>query len=94
MQQAGVTPAEVDWWIPHQANIRIIEAVRKQLKFSSHKTLTTLEQFGNSSAATIPVTLDYFRRQTGSRKIESGQRILMTSAAAGMTSAAVLMEIA
>lgn len=90
--KANIAIDEIDWWIPHQANIRIIESVRRGLRIDKTKTLTTLAAFGNSSAATIPVTLDHFMTQPES-PFRSGDRILMTAAAAGMTSAAVLLQL-
>ncbi len=88
---AGYTMEDIDWWIPHQANLRIIESSRRMLKIEMHKTLTTIEKYGNSSSATIPITLDEFLRSGTS--IKPGDLVLMTAAGAGMTSSAVLVRI-
>ena len=88
---AGLTETDIDWWIPHQANTRIIDATRRILKIREDKTLLTLPQFGNSSAATIPVTLDYYLREDP--KLNAGDKVLLTAAAAGMTSAAALVTL-
>ena len=93
LRTAGLTIKDIDWWIPHQANLRIIETAGRGMKVDPAKTLTTLADFGNSSAATIPVTLDHFMHSAGEKRISSGDRILMTAAAAGMTSAGVLLEL-
>jgi 3-oxoacyl-[acyl-carrier-protein] synthase-3 len=87
---AGLEIKQVDWWIPHQANMRIIEATGRVLGISPDKTLTTLQDFGNSSAATIPITLDRFLHSDHGPRIREGDKVLFTAAAAGMTSAAVL----
>ena len=91
IQDAGFDVDAIDWWIPHQANSRIIEACRRQLKIPQQKTLSTLARYGNSSAATIPLTLDYFLREPNC-KIRAGDLVLLTCAAAGATSAAVLLR--
>ena len=88
---SGLEKQEVDWWIPHQANTRIIEATRRILKIEEDRTLLTLPQFGNSSAATIPVTLHHYLENAP--KIRPGDKVLLTAAAAGMTSAAALIVI-
>lgn len=90
IDDSGLAIRDIDWWIPHQANTRIIEATRRILKIDHKNTLLTLAEFGNSSAATIPVTLDYFFDRG---QIRPGDRVLMTTAAAGMTSAAAIVEI-
>lgn len=93
LKKANLSIDEIDWWIPHQANLRIIEACGRILKIDRERTLTTVEKFGNSSAATIPVTLDYFASESEHKKIGAGDRILMTAAAAGATSAAIVLRI-
>ncbi len=89
--QAGLAVPDVDWWIAHQANLRIIEASRRLLQIAPEKTLVTVDQIGNSSAATIPVTLDQYLRIDP--RIQPGNLVLLTAAAAGMTSSAVLMKM-
>ena len=88
--EAGKKIGEVDFWIPHQANLRIIESVRERLGIPSHKTGVTIDRFANSSAATIPIALDYF---ISLGKIQKGELILMTAAAAGLTSGACLIRL-
>ncbi len=91
LRQASLSTHQIDWWIPHQANIRIIQSAGRMLNIPAEQTLTTVQQFGNSSAATIPVTLDKAIRLD--RKIKPGDLVLLTAAAAGMTSAAALFRV-
>jgi len=81
---------EVDWFIPHSANLRIIEPICEKLNFSIHKTLYSLVKFGNTSAATIPLSLDLGIRE---RKIKNGDRVLMYGFGAGLVHAGQLMNI-
>ncbi|MCF7919961.1 MAG: ketoacyl-ACP synthase III [Candidatus Cloacimonetes bacterium] len=80
----------IDWVIPHQANMRIIEALGKKLKLDISKIIVNIEKYGNTSAATIPVALDESMR---SGKIRHGDIVLMTSFGAGMTSGSLLVRI-
>ncbi|RME16210.1 MAG: ketoacyl-ACP synthase III [Bdellovibrio sp.] len=81
--------SDIDWIIPHQANTRIIEAVAKSLKAPLEKFIITIEDMGNTSAATIPVSFDMAIRDG---RIQRGQNILMTAFGAGLTSGSVLMR--
>lgn len=91
LQQQGLTASDVAWWIPHQANLRIIEATRRILKIDREKTLVTADQFGNSSAASIPVTLDWSVKHK--QHFKAGEIVLFTAAGAGMTSAASVLKM-
>ena len=93
LKKAQMSVDEIDWWIPHQANLRIIESCGRMLKMDRDRTLTTLQDLGNSSAATIPVTLDNYASDSDQKKIGAGDTILMTAAAAGATSAAVVVRM-
>lgn len=62
---AGLSMSDVDWWIPHQANRRIIEAAGHKIGMPLAKTLFTIGEWGNSSAATIPLTLAHYWRRAG-----------------------------
>ena len=81
---------DLDYWIPHQANLRIIESVRKNLNLKPEQTGVTIDQFANSSAATIPIALDFFLEQG---RLEKGNLVLLTAAAAGLTSGAALIRL-
>ena len=93
IEKAKLSITDIDWWIPHQANMRIIEACGRILGIEPERTLTTVQELGNSSSATIPVTLDKFAGCGEQQKIGAGDTVLMTAAAAGATSAAVVLQM-
>lgn len=82
MQSNGVTPEDLDWFIPHQANLRIMEVVAKRLEIPPEKVIVTVHKYGNTSAASIPTALDEGVR---SGKIRRGDLILVDSFGAGFT---------
>lgn len=86
---AGVSSSEIDWLIPHQANIRIIESTSKKLGLASDKVVVTVDQHGNTSAASIPLALDAAVRDG---RIRRGQRIMLEGVGGGFTWGAVLLE--
>lgn len=81
--------ADLDWFVPHQANRRIIEAVAQRLDIPMHKVLINVDRFGNTSAATIPTALDEGIRNGQIRK---GQTVLLDSFGAGLTYGSILMR--
>ncbi len=86
---AGIAPAEVDWYLPHQANIRIIDASLRKFKIGKEKVLVNISEYGNMSATSISVLLDeYARRGT----FKEGDKLLFVAFGAGLTSGAVLLE--
>ena len=89
LEKTGFKVDDVDWFIPHQANLRIIEAGVGRLGIPMDKVVITIDKFGNSSAASIPVSLNEIYQKG---KIEKGDKILMVSFGAGMTSGAMLLE--
>ncbi len=76
----GLTMDDVDWFIPHQANMRIIEAVAQRAGVDSKKVLVNIEHYGNTSAASIPLCLDEYKD-----KIKKGDRLILTAFGAGFT---------
>lgn len=80
---------ELDWFVPHQANLRIIEAVAKRLKLPMEKVLINVDKFGNTSSATIPSALDEAVRDG---RVKNGQTILLDAFGAGLTYGAVLLR--
>lgn len=80
LERNGMTMADVDWFIPHQANLRIIEAVAGRAGVDSSKVLVNIEHYGNSSAASIPLCLDEYKA-----KIKKGDKIILTAFGAGFT---------
>lgn len=84
-----MSPEEIDWIIPHQANKRIIEAVAGQFNFPMERMIVYLQETGNTSAASIPLAFDW-AVQNG--KIKRGQTILLTAFGAGLTSGSILLR--
>lgn len=90
LARAGVSPNDIDHFVPHQANARIIEAVRRDLNVSDGAVCRSLEAFGNSSAATIPFTMSILSR---TRVFQVGDRVLLCAAGAGMNGGAVVVGL-
>ena len=86
---ANIPPADIDWLIPHQANIRIIEATAKKMKLGMDKVIVTVDRHGNTSAASIPLALDAAVRDG---RIQTGQKIMLDGVGGGFTWGAVLLE--
>jgi len=90
LRKAGVDKSELDWLIPHQANIRIIQATAKRLDLPMEKVIQTVQDHGNTSAASVPMALDVGIRDGRVRK---GQLILMEAFGGGFTWGSVLMRL-
>ena len=88
LNRAGVTFDQVALLVPHQANIRIIQAVAKQLELPDEKVFTNIEKYGNTSAASIAISLDEVIR---SGRIKRGDKLLLASFGSGLTWGAVLI---
>lgn len=80
MAKAGVTIDDIDWFVPHQANLRIIEAVGSRLGIDENKVLVNIEKYGNTSAASIPLCLDEYKD-----RLKKGDKIVLTAFGAGFT---------
>lgn len=89
LKQTKIEPAEIDWLIPHQANLRIIESVAKKFGFPMEKVIVEIEKMGNNSSATIPVCLDKAVRDG---RVKRGQNVLLTAFGGGITSGSLLMR--
>jgi 3-oxoacyl-[acyl-carrier-protein] synthase III len=89
LAKAGKTHADIDWLIPHQANIRIMQSTAKKLKLSMDKVIVTVDQHGNTSAASIPLALDASVR---SGKIQKGDTLMLEGVGGGFTWGAVLLD--
>ena len=85
----GVTKAELDWLIPHQANIRIIQATAKKLGMSMERVVCTVERHANTSAASVPLALDEAIRDG---RIRAGHHVLLEGVGGGFTWGAVLLR--
>ena len=84
---AGMTLADVDWLIPHQANVRILEATARKLELPPEKLVVTVDHHGNTSAASVPLALDEWVR---AGRIRPGHRVLMEGVGGGFTWGATL----
>jgi len=84
---SGLSKTDIDWLIPHQANIRIIQATAKKLGLSMEKVVLTVDRHANTSAASIPLALDEAVRDG---RIHPGQNLLMEAIGGGFTWGAVL----
>ncbi|WP_428828054.1 beta-ketoacyl-ACP synthase III [Azonexus sp. IMCC34842] len=88
-QSAGIQTGDVDWLIPHQANIRIIDATGKKLGVDRSKVIVTVDRHGNTSAASVPLALDEAVRDG---RIQRGQKVLLEGVGGGFTWGAALLE--
>jgi 3-oxoacyl-[acyl-carrier-protein] synthase III len=87
---AGVPLADVDWWIPHQANVRILTATARKLGISVDRVVMSVDRHGNTSAASIPLALDEAVR---AGKVRQGQRLVLEGVGGGFTWGAILLNL-
>lgn len=90
LEKAGKTDADIDWLIPHQANIRIMQSTARKLKLPMDKVIVTVDQHGNTSAASIPLALDHGVRNG---QVQPGQTVLLEGVGGGFTWGAVLLNM-
>jgi 3-oxoacyl-[acyl-carrier-protein] synthase-3 len=89
LKKAERTEADIDWLIPHQANIRIMQSTAKRLKLPVDKLIVTVERHGNTSAASIPLALDDAVR---GGKVKKGETLMLEGVGGGFTWGAVLLD--
>ena len=90
LTKAGVHESEIDWLIPHQANIRIIQSTAKKLKLPMDKVVLTVQDHGNTSAASIPLALD---KAVRAGQVKSQQTLMLEGVGGGFTWGAVLLKL-
>lgn len=90
LAKAGKVAADIDWLIPHQANIRIMQSTARKLKVAMDKVIVTVDQHGNTSAASIPLALDAAVRDG---RIKPGQTLLLEGVGGGFTWGSVLLKL-
>jgi 3-oxoacyl-[acyl-carrier-protein] synthase III len=90
LAKAGKTESDIDWLIPHQANIRIMLGTAKKLKLGEDKVIVTVAEHGNTSAASIPLAMDAAVR---SGKIKKGETVMLEGVGGGFTWGAVLLSM-
>ncbi|MFN9391135.1 MAG: 3-oxoacyl-[acyl-carrier-protein] synthase III C-terminal domain-containing protein, partial [Betaproteobacteria bacterium] len=89
MQEAGLYQGDVDWLIPQQANVRIIEAAARRLGLPIERVIVTVDHHGNTSAASVPLALDEAVRDG---RVRPGQHVLLEGVGGGFTWGAVLLR--
>lgn len=89
LEKNGIKIEEIDWIVPHQANVRIIESAAKLLKTEESRFFVNLSAYGNTSSASIGLALDELNR---SGRLKRGQKLILVGFGGGMTSGAVLIE--
>jgi 3-oxoacyl-[acyl-carrier-protein] synthase-3 len=89
LEKAGREDTDIDWLIPHQANIRIMQGTAKKLKLPMDKLVVTVDEHGNTSAASIPLALDHAVRQG---RIRRGDTLMLEGVGGGFTWGAVLLD--
>jgi len=89
LEQCGMTVQDIDWFIPHSANLRIIESICERTGIPMEKTLYSLEYFGNTSAASIPLALDLGIREG---KVKAGDTLLLYGFGGGLTHCGLIVQ--
>ncbi|HET7359871.1 MAG TPA: beta-ketoacyl-ACP synthase III [Rhodanobacteraceae bacterium] len=89
LRAADMQESQIDWLIPHQANLRIIEATAKRLNMSMDRVIVTVDKHANTSSASVPLALDYAVR---SGKVQRGQHLLLEAFGGGFTWASALLR--
>jgi 3-oxoacyl-[acyl-carrier-protein] synthase-3 len=89
LEAAKMHESDVDWLIPHQANLRIIEATARRLKLSMDRVVVTVDRHGNTSSGSVPLALDEAVR---SGRIQRGQNVLLEAFGGGFTWASALLK--
>jgi 3-oxoacyl-[acyl-carrier-protein] synthase-3 len=90
LEAAGRQPSDIDWLVPHQANIRIMQGTAKRLKLPLDRVIATVAEHGNTSAASVPLAFDHAVR---SGRIQPGNTVLLEGVGGGFTWGAVLLEL-
>ncbi len=89
LEKAGRTDSDIDWLIPHQANIRIMQSTARKLKLPLDKLVVTVDEHGNTSAASVPLALDHAVR---AGKVQRGDTVMLEGVGGGFTWGAVLLD--
>lgn len=90
LEKAGMSTADVDWLVPHQANLRIMQSSAKKLSIPTEKVIVTVNEHGNTSGASIPLAIDAGIR---AGDIKAGQNILMVAIGGGLTWGAIVAKM-
>lgn len=90
LAQCGLSADDIDWLIPHQANLRILEATARRLGVDQSRLIVTVDRHGNTSAASVPLALDVAVRDG---RIKSGHKVMLQGVGGGFTWGATLVEM-
>ena len=90
LEKEGRTEEDIDWLVPHQANIRIMQGTAKKLKLPMNKVVVTVDEHGNTSAASIPLALDSAVR---AGRVKAGDTVMLEGVGGGFTWGAVLLDL-
>jgi 3-oxoacyl-[acyl-carrier-protein] synthase-3 len=85
----GLAVSDIDWLIPHQANVRILQATGRRLGLPAEKVVVTVDRHANTSAASVPLALDVAMRDG---RIQEGHRVMLQGVGGGFTWGAVLVQ--
>ena len=89
LEKAGRSTASLDWLIPHQANIRIMQGTAKKLRLPPERLIATVDEHGNTSAASVPLALDVAVRDG---RVKRGDTVMLEGVGGGFTWGAVLLD--
>ncbi|MEM7666234.1 MAG: beta-ketoacyl-ACP synthase III [Pseudomonadota bacterium] len=90
IEEAGLSPSAIDWVVPHQANARILDATAKKLGIPAERVVVTVDIHANTSAASVPLALDYARRDG---RIKTGDLVMLEAMGGGFTWGASLLRV-
>ncbi len=90
MAMAGLTPADIDWLVPHQANARILDATARKLKMSPDRVIVTVDRHANTSAASVPLALDVAVRDG---RVKPGDLLVLEAMGGGFTWGACVLRV-
>ena len=90
LQRAGITADDIDWVVPHQANLRILDVIARRYHLPKEKVYVNMDRFGNTSSASVPICLNEMRRNG---LLREGQTIVCTGFGGGLTWGSMLFEI-
>jgi 3-oxoacyl-[acyl-carrier-protein] synthase-3 len=90
LEKTGLGWSDIDWFVPHQANLRINEAVAQYAEIPADKILNSIMWYGNTTAATVPLTIDHYRKEG---KVKKGDVILSAVFGAGFTWGAGIFQL-
>ncbi|NOL49771.1 beta-ketoacyl-ACP synthase III [Pelistega europaea] len=89
-EKAGIAPTDIDWMVPHQANVRIIHSLGRKLGLSEDKVVITVDSHANTSAASVPLAFDVARKDG---RIQAGHKVLLQGVGGGFTWGSVLVQV-